>query len=849
MGKKLEKNATGEKLVIVESPAKAKKIQNYLGEGYKVAASVGHIRILAQSSQVPASEKKKYGRFGVDIEDGFKPYYVTDPEKKSTITSLKALLKDASELYLATDEDREGEAIAWHLIQVLKPKVPVKRMVFQEITKSAIEESVENTRSIDMDMVEAQETRRILDRLYGYELSPILWRKVASRTSAGRVQSVATRMIVEREREREKFKEAQWREVKAEFSSMSARLSFLGGRPVAQGKDFDSAAKTQDPDLKILSKEDCEALESLEGRAIEVAQVKEKAFRRSSPPPFTTSTLQQVAGNKLGLSSRTIMRSAQSLYENGFITYMRTDSTDLSREALDAAREEISKLYPKALPDSPKKYENRSPGAQEAHEAIRPAGSKFHSPEELKTTLSLVDYKIYSLIYKRTLESQMKDACGKSLSVVLKSPSPLGEALFETGFQVIEDPGFLALGAENEKPSSLPSLKPGQKFVIEKIEEGLHCTQPPARYTEASLVKALEAKGIGRPSTYAAIISTIIDRGYAKERGRALVPSWLAVIVTTIMEKYFSSLVDYSFTARMEEGLDQIAKGEEGEEKWLSDFYFGDSGEKGLKELAQGAESIDPKVSSRVDLGPDLSVRVNHFGAYVEKREGEERKATAPIPDDLSPDELTYSLAQDLISKAQMFPRVLKDEGGRKIEVCNGRFGYYVSSQNEAGEVKTASIPEGYDPLLLTVEEAEKFLSLPRLVGSYSGEKGEYEVVSNIGRYGAYLSLCKKGRGSSRKVLKRVSMPNGEVFSMGLEEARSLLSSSDPLSTMAFKTFPPDPVTGRKVVLKNGPFGPYVTDGITNAALPKGENVNKVDEFTAYRLLEKKRDGKKKNEG
>ena len=848
MGKKPEKSASGEKLVIVESPAKAKKIQNYLGEGYKVAASVGHIRILAQSSQVPASEKKKYGKFGVDIEDGFKPYYVTDPEKKSTITSLKALLKDASELYLATDEDREGEAIAWHLVQVLKPKIPVKRMVFQEITKSAIEKSVENTRAIDMDMVEAQETRRILDRLYGYELSPLLWRKVASRTSAGRVQSVATKMIVERERERGKFKEAQWRDVKAEFSGMTVRLFSLGGFETAQGKDFDSNGKTRDKNLKILSKEECDILKSLEGKEIEVVQVKEKAFRRSSPAPFTTSTLQQAAGNKLGLSSRTIMRSAQSLYENGFITYMRTDSTDLSQEALEAAREEVKRLYPAALPPSAKKYENRSPGAQEAHEAIRPAGSRFHSPESLKSALSLVDYKIYSLIYERTLASQMKDACGKSLSVVLKAPSPLGEALFETGFQVIEEPGFLALGPEEEK-RSLPSLKPGDKFEIEKVEEGLHSTQPPARYTEASLVKALEAKGIGRPSTYAAIISTIIDRGYAKERGRALVPSWLAVIVTTIMENYFSSLVDYSFTARMEEGLDQIAKGEEGEEKWLSDFYFGACGEKGLKELAADAESIDPRVSSRVDLGPDLSVRVNHFGAYVEKREGEERKATAPIPDDLSPDELTYSLAQDLLTKAQMFPRVLKDEGGKKVEVCNGRFGYYISARDGSGEDKTASIPEGYDPLLLTIGEAEKFLSLPRLVGSYCEEKGEYEVFSNIGRYGAYLSLCKKGRGSAKRVLKRVSMPGGEVFDIGLEKAKSLLSSSDPLSSMAFKTFPPDPVTGRKVVLKNGPFGPYVTDGLTNAALPKGANVNKVDEFTAYRLLEKKRDGKKKSEG
>lgn len=848
MVRKPEKTAIGKKLVIVESPAKAKKIQNYLGDEYKVAASVGHIRILAQSSQVPASEKKKYGKFGIDVEDGFKPYYVTDPEKKSTIASLKTLLKDASELYLATDEDREGEAIAWHLVQVLKPKVPVKRMLFQEITKSAIEKSVKNTRSIDTDMVEAQEARRILDRLYGYELSPLLWRKVASGISAGRVQSVATRMIVERERKRKVFKEAQWRDVNAKFSGMSARLSSLGGRCIAQGKDFNSEGEVQKKDLRVLSKEDCEGLQSLKGKELKVVNIKEKIFRRPSPAPFTTSTLQQTAGNKLGLSSRTIMRSAQSLYENGYITYMRTDSTNLSQEALQAAREEVERLYPASLPSSARKYENRAPGAQEAHEAIRPAGNKFHTPEELKTALSLVDYRIYSLIYERTLASQMQDASGKSLSVTFSSPSPFGEALFESGFQVVENPGFLSLGQNEEKPSSLPSIRTGQKFVIDEVEEGVHFTQPPARYTEASLVKTMEAEGIGRPSTYATIISTIIDRGYVREKGRALVPSWLAVIVTTIMENYFSDLVDYSFTAHMEEKLDKIAKGEEEKEKWLSDFYFGTPGEKGLKELVQNAESIDPKASSRVELESGLSVRANHFGAYVEERDEEGRRITSPIPDDLPPDELTCSLARDLLSKARAFPRILEEKEGRRLEVCNGRFGYYVSVHGPGGEIKTASIPEAYDPLLLTLEDAEKFLSLPRLVGSYAEGKSEYEIFSSIGRYGAYLSLCKKGAAAS-KVLKRVSLPDEQVFTIGLKDARSLLSSSDPLSTMAFKAFPPDPVTGRKVILKNGPFGPYVTDGITNASLPKGESVNKVDEFRAYRLLEKKRDGKKKDEG
>lgn len=844
MGKTEEKKQGGTKLVIVESPAKAKKIQNYLGNGYTVAASVGHIRILARSSQVPASEKKKYGKFGVDIEDGFKPYYITDPEKKSTVSSLKSLLKGADELYLATDEDREGEAIAWHLVQVLKPKIPVKRMVFQEITKSAIEESVKNTREIDLDMVEAQETRRILDRLYGYELSPLLWRKVASRTSAGRVQSVATRMIVERERERAAFKEREWRDVKITFSGLQARLDALGGLPVAQGKDFDSKGEAK-AGLKILSREDALALKALEGCQIEVSEVKEKSFKRSSPAPFTTSTLQQAAGNRLGLSSRTIMRSAQSLYENGFITYMRTDSTDLSQEALKAARIEIGRLYPKALPPSAKKYETRAPGAQEAHEAIRPAGSSFKSPEELKGSLSLVDYKLYRLIYERTLASQMKDAEGRSLTAIFKAKTPLGEAVFETGAQIIEDPGFLALG-EGEKGSGLPDLKSGQTFKISSVEEGIHTTQPPARYTEASLVKALETKGIGRPSTYAAIISTILDRGYAQERGRALVPSWLAVIITTIMENYFASLVDYGFTAHMEEGLDQIAKGAQEEKKWLSDFYFGSDGRKGLETLAREAEGIDPKVSSRVELGKDLSVRVNHFGAYVEEREGEERKATAPIPPDLSPDELTAAIARSLIEKAQMFPRLLGEKDGRKVEVCNGRFGYYVSCQGPDGESKTASIPEGEDPLRLTMQEAQRLLALPRLVGGFKDEKGSsFEVLANIGRYGAYLSLCKEGKSGAKRVLKRVHMPDEQVFSIDLESARSLLTSSAPLSSMAFKTFPPDPVSGRPVLLKNGPFGPYVTDGLTNASLPKGEAISQVDEFAAYRLLEKKREGKK----
>ncbi|MBQ5493366.1 MAG: type I DNA topoisomerase [Aeriscardovia sp.] len=849
MDKKTETGRGGSKLVIVESPAKAKKIQNYLGDGYRVAASVGHVRILARSSQVPASDKKKYGKFGVDVEDGFKPYYITDPEKKGTVSSLKSMLKEADELYLATDEDREGEAIAWHLVQVLKPKIPVKRMVFQEITKSAIEKSIKNTRDIDLDMVEAQETRRILDRLYGYELSPLLWRKVASRTSAGRVQSVATRMIVERERERAAFKEREWRDVKAVFCGLQARLSSLGGAPVAQGKDFNCEGEADRSDLKILSKEDALALKALEGSQIEVVEVRQKPFKRSSPAPFTTSTLQQAAGNRLGLSSRTIMRSAQSLYENGFITYMRTDSTDLSQEALKAARSEIGRLFPDSLPARSKKYETRSPGAQEAHEAIRPAGSVFRDPNSLKESLSLVDYKIYRLIYERTLQSQMKDAEGRSFTAVLRANTPLGEALFETGAQQIVDPGFLAL-EEREKGADLPDLKAGQKFQISSIEEGVHTTQPPARYTEASLVKALETKGIGRPSTYAAIISTILDRGYATERGRALVPSWLGVIVTTIMENYFASLVDYGFTARMEEGLDQIAKGEEEERKWLSDFYFGSDGRKGLEDLARRAEEIDPKVSSRVELGPDLSVRVNHFGAYVEEREGGERKATAPIPPDLSPDELTAQIARDLILKAQMFPRLLGEEGGRKVEVCNGRFGYYVSSRGPEGEAKTASVPEGEDPMTLTLEGAQKLLSLPRLVGGFEDEKGSRsEVFSNIGRYGAYVSLCKKGKAGTARVLKRVHIPDGEVFTIGLERARELLSSSAPLSSMAFKTFPPDPVSGREVLLKNGPFGPYVTDGITNASLPKGEAPGRVDEFAAYRLLERKREGKKKDEG
>ena len=669
--------ATGSNLVIVESPTKAKKIGGYLGSEYTVMASVGHIRDLAQPSQVPAADKTKFGKFGVDVEDGFKPYYIVDGNKKKTVSELKSALKKADTLYLATDEDREGEAIAWHLVQTLKPKVPVKRMVFHEITKEAIKASLDNTRDVDDDMVDAQETRRILDRLYGYELSPVLWRKVGPGLSAGRVQSVATRLIVERERERMAFVRAPYWDVTATLEAPDAdgnnvafesRMVSLGGRRLAGSKDFGAdgkltAAGAKDQVVQLDEAQASAIAQALEFATFTVASMETKPYRRRPVPPFTTSTLQQTAGNRLGMSSRQTMRAAQGLYENGYITYMRTDSVTLSQEAIAAAREAVVKHFGENyLSDAPKQYATKTAGAQEAHECIRPAGAKFRDPAEIASKVPADQLKLYTLIWQRTLACQMADATGSTATVRLSAPTESnGEAMFQASGTVIEFPGFMkAIGegrrasAESKKGDaagsveqaaqsgksskadkksddnvSLPPMNPGDALAAVAVGADGHETQPPARYTEASLVKTLEQKEIGRPSTYASIISTIIDRGYVYERGRALIPSWLAFSVVKLLETKFPRYVDYEFTADMESGLDQIASGQETGRNWLTRFYFGsgegaaqsaDEAHAGLQQQVAQLGEIDAREINTIEIGDGLHVRVGQiwpvFGGY-----------------------------------------------------------------------------------------------------------------------------------------------------------------------------------------------------------------------------------------
>lgn len=673
--------AKGHKLVIVESPTKARKIGGYLGDEYTVLASVGHIRDLAQPSQIPAADKSAYGKFGVNVDDGFKPYYIVDDNKKKTVKELKAALKQADEVFLATDEDREGEAIAWHLVETLKPRVPVKRMVFHEITKSAIVDSLEHTRDVDAHMVDAQETRRVLDRLYGYELSPVLWRKVGPGLSAGRVQSVATRLIVERERERMAFVKSAYWDISAEVSAsveqdaFTARLTHLDNTRVAGSKDFDEQGHitpaAEKDGVIVVDEATAHALsQALKTADFVVDSVGSKPYKRRPLPPFTTSTLQQAAGNTLGMSSRATMRAAQGLYENGYITYMRTDSVTLSQEAIAAARESVQQEWgAQYLSEKPHQYATKSAGAQEAHEAIRPAGAHFRNPAELSSSLPPDQLKLYTLIWRRTLASQMADATGFTATVSLNADAgEQGTATFHASGTVIEFPGFLVAtrmsanaGHKDDQDTILPPLSAGDVLAAEKIEPQSHETQPPARYTEASLVRTLEAKEIGRPSTYASIISTIIDRGYVYERGRALIPSWLAFAVIKLLEQNFSQYVDYAFTAQMENGLDRIAQGDETGREWLTRFYFGDGtdaahsaeqAQQGLHDHVAQLGDIDAREINTITIGDGLAVRVGRYGPYLEDAEhtdAEGKPKRASLPDTMAPDELTVDAARDLI--------------------------------------------------------------------------------------------------------------------------------------------------------------------------------------------------------
>ena len=929
--------ATGSKLVIVESPTKAKKIGGYLGSEYTVMASVGHIRDLAQPSQVPAVDKTKFGKFGVDVEDGFKPYYIVDGNKKKTVSELKSALKKADTLYLATDEDREGEAIAWHLVQTLKPKVPVKRMVFHEITKEAIKASLDNTRDVDDDMVDAQETRRILDRLYGYELSPVLWRKVGPGLSAGRVQSVATRLIVERERERMAFVRASYWDVTATLEAPDAdgnnvafdsRMVSLGGRRLAGSKDFGADGKLTATDAKdqVMQLDEAQAsaiAQALEFATFTVASMETKPYRRRPVPPFTTSTLQQTAGNRLGMSSRQTMRAAQGLYENGYITYMRTDSVTLSQEAIAAAREAVVKHFGENyLSDAPKQYATKTAGAQEAHECIRPAGAKFRDPAEIASKVPADQLKLYTLIWQRTLACQMADATGSTATVRLSAPTESnGEAMFQASGTVIEFPGFMKATGEGRRASaeskksdaaesveqaaqsgksskankksddnvSLPPMNPGDALAAVAVDADGHETQPPARYNEASLVKTLEQKEIGRPSTYASIISTIIDRGYVYERGRALIPSWLAFSVVKLLETKFPRYVDYEFTADMESGLDQIASGQETGRNWLTRFYFGsgegaaqsaDEAHAGLQQQVAQLGEIDAREINTIEIGDGLHVRVGRYGPYLEDvnhldDEGNPKRAS--LPDTLAPDELTVEVGHDLIENHSGGPRALGVDpvSGGTVEVRNGRFGPYValvmpsadagadgdvagdgkpkkgkSAKKAADRPKMASLFKTMSPESLTLDDALRLLSLPREVGSYeeadsqTGEVQTVAVQANNGRYGPYLTKT----GADGKSDTRSLASEDEIFTVDLDKAKELFAqpkygrgrgrgaAKPPLRELGV-----DPETQKQVTIKEGFYGAYITDGETNRTLPKQYAPESIEPAEAFRLLAEKR--------
>lgn len=928
--------ATGSKLVIVESPTKAKKIGGYLGSEYTVMASVGHIRDLAQPSQVPAADKTKFGKFGVDVEDGFKPYYIVDGNKKKTVSELKSALKKADTLYLATDEDREGEAIAWHLVQTLKPKVPVKRMVFHEITKEAIKASLDNTRDVDDDMVDAQETRRILDRLYGYELSPVLWRKVGPGLSAGRVQSVATRLIVERERERMAFVRAPYWDVTATLEAPDAdgnnvafdsRMVSLGGRRLAGSKDFGAdgkltAAGAKDQVMQLDEAQASAIAQALEFATFTVASMETKPYRRRPVPPFTTSTLQQTAGNRLGMSSRQTMRAAQGLYENGYITYMRTDSVTLSQEAIAAAREAVVKHFGENyLSDAPKQYATKTAGAQEAHECIRPAGAKFRDPAEIASKVPADQLKLYTLIWQRTLACQMADATGSTATVRLSAPTESnGEAMFQASGTVIEFPGFMKATGEGRRASaeskkgdaagsveqaaqsgksskadkksddnvSLPPMNPGDALAAVAVGADGHETQPPARYTEASLVKTLEQKEIGRPSTYASIISTIIDRGYVYERGRALIPSWLAFSVVKLLETKFPRYVDYEFTADMESGLDQIASGQETGRNWLTRFYFGsgegvaqsaDEAHAGLQQQVAQLGEIDAREINTIEIGDGLHVRVGRYGPYLEDvnhldDEGNPKRAS--LPDTLAPDELTVEVGHDLIENHSGGPRALGVDpvSGGTVEVRNGRFGPYValvmpsadagadgdvadgkskkgkSAKKAADRPKMASLFKTMSPESLTLDDALRLLSLPREVGSYEeadAQTGEVQTVvvqANNGRYGPYLTKT----GADGKSDTRSLASEDEIFTVDLDKAKELFAqpkygrgrgrgaAKPPLRELGV-----DPETQKQVTIKEGFYGAYITDGETNRTLPKQYAPESIEPAEAFRLLAEKR--------
>jgi DNA topoisomerase-1 len=855
----------GQRLVIVESPAKAKTIAGYLGAGYVVESSIGHIRDLPRSAaDVPAEYKgQAWAKDGVDVDNGFKALYIVSPDKKAQVAKLKAALKESDELYLATDEDREGEAIAWHLLETLKPKVPVKRMVFHEITKAAIQAAVENTRELDTALVDAQETRRILDRLYGYRVSEVLWKKVMPRLSAGRVQSVATRVVVERERARMRFREAGYWDIEGTFTKQGeaeklvATLQTLDGKRLATGRDFDPETGQLTKDVLQLDEATVRALsQQLENAAFAVRSVEDKPYSRKPYAPFMTSTLQQEAGRKLRMSAQQAMRTAQRLYENGHITYMRTDSTNLSETAINAARAQARDLYgPEYVPDAPRTYAKKVKNAQEAHEAIRPSGGTFKTPGQLAGQVTGDELRLYELIWQRTVASQMADARGVTASVKLGATVEGRDAEFSASGKVITFPGFLRAYVEgSDDPDAelesterrLPNVAVGDALGVRDLKPEGHTTSPPARYTEASLVKQLEELGIGRPSTYASIISTIQDRGYVWKKGSALVPTWLAFAVIGLLEQHFGRLVDYGFTASMEDDLDEIAGGNGDSVQWLTRFYFGSAEGKegglaqqgGLKKLtSEGLGDIDARAINSIKIGVDpegvdVVVRVGRYGPYVEI--GEKR---ASLPEDLAPDELTVELALEL-ADAPSDDRVLGQhpDSGLDVVAKKGRFGPYITVALPEGSPEkpaTASLFKTMDLTTVTLEDALQLLTLPRTLGELDGEP----VTAQNGRYGPYITRGK----DSRSLVDEESL-----FTVTLEQAQALLAQPKLRGRAAaappLKELGVDKVSGQPMVVKEGRFGPYVTDGETNASLRKDDSIEELTDERASELLQDRRE-------
>ena len=867
----------GRRLVIVESPAKARTIAGYLGRDYVVESSIGHIRDMPdKAAEIPVKYRKEpWARLGVDVDHDFEALYVVNADKKSQVAKLRQLLSGADELLLATDEDREGEAIAWHLLEELKPRVPTRRMVFHEITPQAIAEAVAHPRDLDNGLVDAYQTRRVLDRLYGYEVSPVLWKKVMPRLSAGRVQSVATRLVVARERERIAFRPAAYWDLEAIFtpvrdeasdaSSFPGRLTAVDGRRVAQGRDFSPAGELRNPDLLYLEgavpadtqanghaaadghdpvgvvhRMSARALaDRLEGVPFSVKSVERKPYRRSPYAPFRTTTLQQEASRKLGFSAKYAMSTAQRLYENGHITYMRTDSVTLSHTAIAAARAQARELYgAEYVPDAPRVYTSKVRSAQEAHEAIRPAGDRFRTPAQ--TGLSGDEFRLYELIWKRTVASQMKDATGESVSVRISGTSSAGEdAEFTSSGKIISFHGFLKLYVEDvegdaerdDRERRLPPLTENDRLrgVITPAD---HMTRPPARYTEATLVKELEDREIGRPSTYASIIGTILDRGYVSKKGTALVPSFLAFAVVTLLERHFAHLVDYDFTARMEEGLDEIARGEAARVPWLRRFYFGTDGEEGLKQLVSDLGDIDARdVSSFPLADSDIVVRVGRYGPYLE-RDGQR----VNVPGDIAPDELTPERAAELFDRPSTDVALGADpETGYQVVAKSGRFGPYVTEvlpEGATGKPRTSSLLKSMALDTVTLDDALRLLTLPRTLGELDGEA----VTVQNGRYGPYV---KKGSDS------RSLDGEEQLFTVTLAEAKELFDQ--PKTRGGRAAAPPlrelgeDPSSSRPIVIKEGRYGPYVTDGETNASLRRGDDVDSITVQRAIELLAERR--------